>query len=69
MDTDDLEPDLMADSFCMIQCTVVQSGIVTSLVVEKFTSANAWEFVDPNVLEEMEKGIETPGSTKEPDGS
>ena len=40
---------------------------MTSLVVEKFTSANAWEFVDPNALEEMVKGIEVLESRREPD--
>jgi hypothetical protein len=31
---------------------------MTSLVVEKLTSANAWNFVNPNTIEEIEKTIE-----------
>ena len=53
----DSADDRLYDSLYMIRCTVHQNGIMTSLVVKKFTSANAWDFVNPNTIEEMEKTI------------
>ncbi len=54
----DIEAALKSDFVYMIRCTVHQNGIMTSLVVEKHTYANGWEFVDPNRLKKIEKGIE-----------
>ena len=54
----DMEAALLSDIVYTIRCTVYQSGIMTSLVVEKHTFANGWEFVDPNVLKDIEKSIE-----------
>ncbi len=50
--------EIAEDSLYLIRCTVIQSGILTSLVVEKYRSWGTWEFVDPNALRKMEKGVE-----------
>ena len=54
---DDLGTDPTNNSSYMIRCTVHQNGIMTSLVVEKMTSANVWEFVDPNTRQRIEKSV------------
>lgn len=54
----DSKYDRLIDSFYLIRCTAHQNGILTSLVVEKRTSENTWNFVNPNALEEIEKDIE-----------
>ena len=60
----DMEAALLSDIVYTIRCTVYQTQIMTSLVVEKHTIANGWEFVDPNVLEDIEKTIEVLESKK-----
>ena len=61
----DLGTDLASDSSYLIRCTVHQNGIMTSLIVEKWTSANVWEFVDPNTLQNIDQSIEVLESRKE----
>jgi len=61
----DSEFELHDDSLYLIRCTVIQSGILTSLIVEKHTSSNTWEYVNPNTLKEMEEDIEVLKSRKE----
>ena len=61
----DMEAALLSDIVYTIRCTVYQSGIMTSLVVEKHTIANGWEYVDPNRQEKIEKTIEVLESRKE----
>ena len=60
----DMEAALLSDIVYTIRCTVYQSGIMTSLVVEKHTIANGWEYVDPNRQEKIEKTIEVLESKK-----
>lgn len=62
----DLGTDPTNNSSYMIRCTVHQNGIMSSLVVEKMTPANVWEFVDPNTLQKIEESIEVLESRKEP---
>lgn len=59
--------DRLSNSLYLIRCTVHQNGILTSLVVEKRISENTWDFVNPNTIEEMNKGIEVLESRREPD--
>jgi len=54
----DLEAELQDDSLYLIRCTVYQNGAMTSLVVEKYTPARTWEFVDPGRDEKIEENIE-----------
>ena len=51
---DDSDLEFFNESLYLIRCTVIQSGILTSLIVEKHTSSNNWEYVNPNALKEME---------------
>ena len=55
---DRLEADSANGSLYMIRCTVYESKILTSLVVEKLTPENNWTFVNPNYVEESDDAIE-----------